>query len=72
VVSSVVYGGLGNDCGGAPSSPANTWFQTPLVHPSRSLLRTRNCCWEPLTMVPPENAESAMKPPLAYCGSAVQ
>src|SRR3954451_3590313 len=68
VVGSVVYGGSGNDCGGAPRSPAKTWFQTPFVQPSRLLLRTRNCCCEPLMMVPPENCESAMNPPLAYDG----
>ncbi len=36
------------------------------------LLRTRNCCWEPLMMGSPVWRESAMKPPLAYCGPAVQ
>src|SRR3954471_9892238 len=74
VVGSVVYGavGSGNDCGGAPSSPAKTWFQTPLLQPSSALLRTKNCCCEPLITVPPEKAESAMKPPLAYCGPAEQ
>src|SRR4051794_24482223 len=72
VGASVVEGGDGNDCGGAPTSPANTWFHTPLVQPPSTLLRTKNCCCEPLVTGPPENAESAMKPPLAYCGPAVQ
>ena len=53
-------------------SPENTWFQTPLLQPSRLLLRTMNCCCEPLMTVPPEKAESAMNPPLAYCGPAEQ
>jgi hypothetical protein len=34
------------------------------------LFRTMNCCWEPLMTKPV--CESAMKPPLAYCGPAVQ
>ena len=62
----------GKLCAGAPRSPEKTWFQTPLLQPSRLLLRTMNCCWEPLITVPPENAESAMNPPLAYCGPAEQ
>src|SRR5579884_2842736 len=57
LVGRVVYGGLGNDCAGAPTSPENTWSQTPLVQPSRLLFLTRNCCCEPLITVPPENAE---------------
>ena len=36
--------------------------------PSRLLLRTRNCCCEPLMTVLPSNCESAMKPPLANDG----
>src|SRR5690242_9248859 len=28
LVGSVVYGGFGNDCAGAPCTPENTWFQT--------------------------------------------
>ena len=67
-MSSVVYGGSGNDCAGAPSVPAKTWFQTPFVQPSRLLFRTRYCCCEPLITVLPENSESAMKPPLANDG----
>ena len=62
-----MYGGLGNDCGGAPWTPAKTWFQTPLLQPARLLFRTRYCCCEPL-MTWLENWESAMKPPLAKDG----
>src|ERR1700749_5100141 len=78
MVASVVYGlalpGLPpvKFWAGAPGSPENTWFQTPFDQPSRLLLRTRNCCWEPLITVPPENEESASKPPVAYCGPAEQ
>ena len=62
-----MYGGLGNDCGGAPWTPAKTWFQTPLTSrdaavPDEVLL---------LRAVDDEaavNCESAMKPPLAYDG----
>src|ERR1700753_2883223 len=78
LVSSVVYGlalpGLPSVklVAGAPGSPEKPWFQTPFDQPSRSVLRNMNCCWEPLVTVPPENDESAMKPPLAYCGPAQQ
>jgi hypothetical protein len=65
LVASVVYGGSGKLCGGAPCTPAKTWFQTPFVQPSRLPFLTRYCCCEPLTTVLPENSESAMKPPLA-------
>ena len=34
------------------------------------LLRIRNCCWLPLVTEPA--TVSAMNPPLAYCGPAVQ
>src|SRR2546423_6308307 len=64
-VASVVYGGLGNDCGGAPVTPAKTWFQTPFVHESTSLFRTRNCCCDPFKTTLSLNFESAAKPPLA-------
>src|SRR3954468_12822417 len=67
VVSSVVYGGSGKPASdGAPSTPPNTWFHTPLDHPPMMLLRVIHCCWEPLTTN--GSRESAMKPPLAYCG----
>src|SRR5690349_16030206 len=33
VPGSVVYGGFGKDCAGAPSTPANTWFHTAFDHP---------------------------------------
>jgi hypothetical protein len=55
-------------CAGAPTSPEKTWFQTPLVQPSRLLFRTTNCCWVPFSTVLPENCESAMKPPLEKLG----
>src|SRR3954471_4775861 len=71
VVSSVVYGGFGNvESSGAPSTPANTWFQTAFVQNATWLLRVSHCCWEPLMVN--GSLESAMKPPLAYCGPAVQ
>ncbi len=55
---------------GAPFTPANTWFHTPFDQSVRALSRTRNCCWLPLMTLP--RLESAMNPPLAYCGPAVQ
>ncbi len=72
-MSSVVYGfGLaavgGKFCGGAFTTPAKTWFQTPFVQPSRLLLRTRYCCCEPLMTVLPVNSESEMNPPLEKFG----
>ena len=71
VVSSVVYGGFGKPVSaGAPTTPENTWFHTPLDQPATSLLRISHCCCEPFTT--DWVFESAMKPPLAYCGPAVQ
>src|SRR5215475_2047011 len=75
LVASVVYGGGSNgvgpnDCGGAPITPENTWFHTPLDQPPMLLSRTRNCCCEPLMTKPVW--ESAMNPPLENCGPAVQ
>ena len=58
----------GKHWAGAPATPAKTWFHTPLVQPSKALLRTKNCCCEPLTTVLPSNLESAMNPPLANDG----
>ena len=70
-MSSVVYGGFGNAASsGAPTTPAKTWFHTPLDQPATSLLRVSHCCCEPLVVA--GSRESAMKPPLAYCGPAVQ
>src|ERR1043166_422597 len=71
LVASVVYGGglngvEPNDCGGAPTTPENTWFQTPFDQPPTLLSRTMNCCCDPLMTKPVR--ESAMKPPLANCG----
>src|SRR5918997_1319128 len=71
VASSVVYGGVGEGgAAGGPRAPAKTWFQTPFDHPAISLLRVSHCCCEPLMVN--GRRESAMKPPLANCGPAVQ
>ena len=69
LVGSVVYGppqdaAAGKHWAGAPLTPEKTWFQTPLVQPSRSLLRTSHCCCDPLITLA-FISESAMKPPLA-------
>ena len=50
--------------GGAPLSPRNTWFHTPLVQVSMLLLRVKNCCWPALMTTPPLNSSSARNPPL--------
>ncbi len=66
-----MYGGFGNaESSGAPSTPEKTWFQTPFVQPPTMLLRVNHCCWEPLSTL--GSRESAMKPPLANWGPAVQ
>ena len=71
VVASVVYGGFGKvESSGAPTTPEKTWFHTPLDQPATSLFRVSHCCCDPLTTK--GSLESAMKPPLAYCGPAVQ
>src|SRR3990170_4209409 len=71
VASRVVYGGAGKVASsGAPSTPEKTWFHTALDQLATWLLRVSHCCCEPLVTAP--NLESAMKPPLAYCGPAVQ
>ena len=75
VAARVVYGPqppltAGKHCAGALFTPAKTWFHTPLDQPPMLLSRTRNCCCDPLIMKPVW--ESAMKPPLANCGPAVQ
>jgi len=67
----VVYGPPHDACpgkhsAGAPTTPENTWFQTPLDQPPMLLSRTRNCCCDPLMMKPVW--VSAMKPPLANEG----
>ncbi len=70
-VGSVVYGGFGKVVSsGAPATPANTWFQTAFDQPPTLLSRTRYCCCEPLMVN--GSFESAMNPPLANCGPAVQ
>src|SRR6187200_2808689 len=74
-LGSVVYGGFGKVASsGAPATPANTWFQTALVQTPTALSRTTYCCCDPLMTTWPSVArrESAMKPPLANCGPAVQ
>ena len=66
-----MYGGFGKVASdGAPTTPAKTWFHTPFDQPPISLLRISHCCCEPL--MTNGSFESAMKPPLAYCGPAVQ
>src|SRR2546423_13019384 len=47
-VASVVYGGRGNGCGGAPAAPAKTRVRTPVLPEAASLFRTRDCCCDPL------------------------
>ena len=66
VEASVVYGGFGYPCAGAPSTPANTWFHTAFDHDPMSLLRTKYCCCDPFVTDPV--TESAINPPLAYDG----
>src|ERR1700740_3277908 len=73
LVASVVYGPLHGDTlgkhwAGAPTTPENTWFHTPLVHPSILLFLVIHCCCVALIMVPRVNCESAMNPPLANPG----
>src|SRR5205807_2995112 len=73
LVASVVYGpphddAAGKHWAGAPTTPENTWFQTPLLQPVIWLFLTINCCCEPLVILLPVIFESAMKPPLAYDG----
>ena len=58
-------------CAGAPGSPQNTWFHTPLVQLPMVVLRTRYCCWEPFSTVP-LSLESAMNPPLDQPGDPPQ
>ena len=66
-----MYGGFGKLASdGAPSTPAKTWFHTPFDQPPISLLRVSHCCCEPL--IDEGRFESAMNPPLANCGPAVQ
>ncbi len=46
MVSRVVYGGSGKLLAGAPSTPENVMFQTPLPQPPTELSRVYHCCWE--------------------------
>ncbi len=52
--------------------PANTWFQTPLLQPFKRAVADEELLLRAVDDVPPANAESAMNPPLAYCGPALQ
>ena len=52
------------------TTPAKTWFHTAFVQPAISLLRVSHCCCDPFRTV--GRRESAMKPPLANWGPAVQ
>src|SRR5215470_274018 len=54
--------------GTAPTSPMKTWFHTAFDQWSRLVFLTMNCCCDPLSSVLPENAESAMNPPLEKPG----
>ena len=42
----MVYGGFGKLCAGAPCTPENTMFQTPLIQPPIVLSRVYHCCCE--------------------------
>src|SRR5205085_2115578 len=46
VVSSVVYGGFGKLCAGAPCTPEKTMFQTPLSQLPIALSLVYHCCCE--------------------------
>src|SRR4051812_50138121 len=68
VVSSVVYGGAGNaGASGAPSTPANTWFHTPLGQLATPLLRGSPCCCGPVVVA--GRGGAAVKAPPAGCGA---
>src|SRR6202034_2195055 len=64
VVASVVIGGLGKLCAGAPATPENTMFHTEPDQLPKLLSREYHCCCD--TEEPgPEPWVSAMYPPLA-------
>ena len=69
----VVYGGFGKPVsGGAPATPAKTWFQTPFDQLPISLLRVSHCCCDPLTTVPAfESATEAAARELRPGGAVV-
>ncbi len=46
VCAIVVYGGFGKLCAGAPTTPENTMFHTPLTQPPTWLSRVNHCCCE--------------------------
>jgi hypothetical protein len=64
VVPSVVYGGDGKLCAGAPCTPENTMFQTEPFHEPMVLSRVYHCCCEQGPMFPVTRL-SAMYPPEA-------
>src|ERR1700759_5418759 len=71
VAARVVYGVAGKPLSsGAPCTPEKTWFQTAFDQLATTLLRVSHCCCEPFVVE--GSRESATKPPLAYCGPAVQ
>lgn len=59
VLSRVVYGPLSKLVAGAPCTPENVMFQTPLVQPPTELSRVYHCCCEYGPTVP-SIFESAM------------
>ena len=46
VVATVVYGGLGKLCAGAPCTPTKTLFQTAFWLLPMLESRVNHCCWE--------------------------
>ncbi len=46
MVSSVVYGPVSKLLAGAPWTPVNVMFHTPLVQPPTELSRVYHCCCE--------------------------
>src|SRR5215470_8899517 len=64
VVATVVYGGLGKLCAGAPCTPTNTLFQTAFWLLPMFESRVNHCCWENGCTAPTIRL-SAMYPPEA-------
>src|SRR5258708_22264834 len=67
LVASVVYGpphddAAGKHWAGAPTTPENTWFQTPLLQPVIWLFLISHRCCEPLVLLLPVICASALKP----------
>jgi hypothetical protein len=44
--ATTVYGGFGKLCAGAPTTPENVMFHTPLPQPPIWLSRVSHCCCE--------------------------